>query len=201
MVVQTSFHGYVMAIERVEERLRKVTSALDEAGIAYAVVGGNAVAAWVSTRNPSAVRATRDVDLLVDRTSLDAITSVLSAIGFRREDLRSFTMFLDPEEPDRRAGVHLLWAAEKVRPSALHPAPGLDQRVRVTDRFWIATLPALLNLKLCAFRPKDQAHIIDMLELGLIDNEIRSSLPADLLARLKQVEAQVDSLDDVDAKE
>ena len=35
--------SHFMAIERIQQRLRKVTSALDAAGIRYAVVGGNAV--------------------------------------------------------------------------------------------------------------------------------------------------------------
>ena len=44
---QTSFRDYVMAVDRVEKRLRKVTAALDAAGVKYAVIGGNAVAAWL----------------------------------------------------------------------------------------------------------------------------------------------------------
>lgn len=38
---------HVMAIRRVQQRLRRVTAALDATGVRYAVVGGNAVAAWV----------------------------------------------------------------------------------------------------------------------------------------------------------
>lgn len=53
-----------MAVERVQQRLRKVTAALDAAG---AVVGGNAVAAWVGRVDPGATRATKDVDILVRR--------------------------------------------------------------------------------------------------------------------------------------
>ena len=39
-------------------------AALNQAGIPYAVVGGNAVASWVATVDAGAVRNTRDVDLL-----------------------------------------------------------------------------------------------------------------------------------------
>ena len=34
-------------IEKVKDRLRRAAGALEEAGIEYAVIGGNAVAAWV----------------------------------------------------------------------------------------------------------------------------------------------------------
>ena len=66
-----------MAVDRVEKRLRRVTAALDEAGIKYAVIGGNAVAAWVSRVDPGATRSTTDVDLLVDQSDIDRIESVL----------------------------------------------------------------------------------------------------------------------------
>lgn len=39
----------VQAVEKVRERLQRSTAALAAAGVPYAVVGGNAVAAWVST--------------------------------------------------------------------------------------------------------------------------------------------------------
>src|SRR5580765_4044523 len=61
------------AVAKVRERLLRATSALNQAGIAYAVVGGNAVASWVATIDEGAVRNTRDVDLLVRRSDLPAI--------------------------------------------------------------------------------------------------------------------------------
>ena len=54
----------VRAVEKVRERLHRAASALEAAGIPYAVVGGNAVAAWVATVDEAAVRNTQDVDLL-----------------------------------------------------------------------------------------------------------------------------------------
>ena len=73
-----------MAVERVEQRLLKVTAALDAAEIRYAVIGGNAVAVWVAKADPSATRTTKDVDLLVDRGDLDRITEVFTGLGFKR---------------------------------------------------------------------------------------------------------------------
>ena len=39
----------VRAVEKVRERLLRATAALDGAGVPYAVAGGLAVAAWVTT--------------------------------------------------------------------------------------------------------------------------------------------------------
>src|SRR3954462_3209328 len=58
------------AVTRVRERLLRATAALNQAGVPYAVVGGNAVASWVATVDEGAVRNTRDVDLLVRRSDL-----------------------------------------------------------------------------------------------------------------------------------
>src|SRR4051812_40043011 len=45
---QVSWERMIRAVERVRERLARAAAALERAGIAYAIVGGNAVAAWVS---------------------------------------------------------------------------------------------------------------------------------------------------------
>src|SRR2546429_8802086 len=118
-----SYRAFVMAMEQVERRLRKVTAALDAAGIRYAVIGGNAVALWVAKADPAATRTTKDVDLLVNRGDLDRITEVMQSLGFAVQDLRPLVLFVDPEEPSLRAGVHLVWAGQKVRPSYAHPTP------------------------------------------------------------------------------
>src|SRR5438034_4235437 len=75
------------AVAKVRERLLRATAALNAAGIPYAVVGGNAVASWVATVDEGAVRNTRDVDLLVRRADLAAITATLEQAGFVRDEL------------------------------------------------------------------------------------------------------------------
>ena len=44
------------AVAKVRERLLRATAALNQAGVSYAVVGGNAVASWVATVDEGAVR-------------------------------------------------------------------------------------------------------------------------------------------------
>src|SRR5712691_3968106 len=70
------------AVAKVRERLLRATAALNHAGVHYAVVGGNAVASWVATVDEGAVRNTPDIDLLVQRSALQAITAALERAGF-----------------------------------------------------------------------------------------------------------------------
>lgn len=181
------FAAHVMAVDRVEKRLRAVAAALDSAGIAYAVVGGNAVAAWVGRVDPAATRATKDVDILVRRDDLDAVTTALEALGFERQDLRSLTLFIDPAEPSRRSGVHLVWASELIRPSYAAPAPDVSEAVRDPEGFLVLDLPALLRMKLTSFRDIDRVHVRDLLEVGLVDDAARAALPQALRERLDQL--------------
>ena len=68
-------------IEQVRRRLERAAAALAGAGIPYAVVGGNAVAAWVSRVDTAAVRNTRDVDILLRRNDLARAQSAMAAAG------------------------------------------------------------------------------------------------------------------------
>ncbi len=179
-----------MAVDRVERLLRRTAEALDRASIPYAVIGGNAVAIWVGSVDPEAVRTTKDVDLLVDRADIDRITLVLESIGLTRVDLRRMTLFLDPERPDKKSGVHLFWSDMKVWPSNLTPAPSLDRTVRSSDGLSVLDLAALIQMKLVADRYHDRAHLIDLSSVGLITQTVRNALPEPLQQRLTQIESE-----------
>src|SRR4051812_10961463 len=90
-----SWERMIRAVEKVRQRLLRATDALDRASVPYAVIGGNAVAAWVSRIDESAVRNTQDVDLLIRRNDLDAATAALTAAGFLRHETLGVEMFLD----------------------------------------------------------------------------------------------------------
>lgn len=182
-----------MAVDRVERRLRRVTAALDAAGIPYAVIGGNAVAAWVARTDPGATRATKDVDLLVERGDLDRMTKVMESLGFARHDLRRLILFVDPDEPSRRSGVHLVWANELIRPSYVCPAPSVAEAIRDPEGFWLLDLPALVRMKLTSYRDIDRVHIADLLAVGSIDESLRTALPDELRRRLLAIEQEVEA--------
>src|SRR5229473_257457 len=127
------------AVAKVRERLLRATAALNEAGIPYAVVGGNAVASWVATVDEGAVRNTRDIDLLVRRSDLPAITTALQRAGFVRDELLDVVMFHDGPEGKPSEAIHLVFAGEKSRPDHLRPAPEI-QTVRDPADFPVIAL-------------------------------------------------------------
>src|SRR5580693_2412922 len=106
----------LMAAEKVKERLRRATKALDAAGVPYAVAGGNAVAEWVARVDEDAVRNTRDIDLLIRRVDLPAARIALETAGFVYNQLLDIDVFVDGPLGRPSGGVHILFAGEKVRP-------------------------------------------------------------------------------------
>src|ERR1700722_1176338 len=117
----------LMAAEKVKERLRRSTRALDAAGVPYAVAGGNAVAEWVGRIDEDAVRTTRDVDLLVRRADLPAVRAALEAAGFVYHHLLDIDTFIDGPQGKPSGGIHILFAGEKVRHDDDHALPDVDQ--------------------------------------------------------------------------
>ncbi len=180
--------GQMMAMERVERLLRSVADALDGAGIPYAVVGGNAVAAWVATVDAEAVRATKDVDVLVRRNDLPAITAALAPLDLERVEVLGVTMFVDRNHPSPKSGVHFVFANEHIRAHYAHPAPDPADAARAAAGFMVIDLPALVHMKLQSFRRVDQVHIEDLLTNGLIDETVIGGLPDDLRTRLREVQ-------------
>src|SRR5262245_57803896 len=96
-------------VEKVRLRLKRAAETLEQAGIAYAVVGGNAVAEWVGRADPAAVRNTRDVDILVRRTDFEAVKAALTAVGFIYRHSKGIDMFLDGPGAKARDAVHILF--------------------------------------------------------------------------------------------
>ena len=181
-----SLDRMVRAVEKVRERLLRVASAMEAAKIPYAIVGGNAVAAWVSTVDEAAVRNTRDVDMMVRRGDFGAVRAALESAGFHYRHVAGLDVFLDDPDGNVRDSVHIVFAGEIVREGepAANPDVGATtstQGVRVLD------LESLVQIKLTAFRDKDRTHLRDLLEVGLIDESWVSQLSPELGARLQSL--------------
>lgn len=173
----------VSAVEKVRLRLLRATRVLEAAGISYAVAGGNAVAAWVTRADVAAVRNTQDVDILLRRADLPAAQIALERDGFVYRHVAGMDMFLD-ENNKARAAVHIIFAGEKVRPHEALPNPDVTE-IEQADDYKILDLQALVQIKLTAFRIKDRMHLIDLLDVGLIDASWVSRYPPELAERLQ----------------
>lgn len=176
----------VQAVEKVRERLLRTARTLDAAGIRYAVIGGNAVAAWVATVDEAAVRNTRDVDILLNRADLGAATTALATAGFVLRQSMGVTMFLDGPEGKFRDAIRVIFAGEKVRDDYIAPAARVEESEWL-GQFRAISLEALVRMKLTSFRDKDRTHLRDLLELELIDATWCRRYVPELAARLQEL--------------
>lgn len=179
------------AVNEVQQRLHRAAQALEAGGVPYAIVGGNAVAAWVAKVDEGSMRTTRDVDVLIRRDDLERAKAAMDAAGF--EYAFTYGVHLFYERPDGKPseGVHLLFAGEKVKSTDEVPAPELTESERGAA-FQVLGLEALVRMKLVAFRRKDQVHLQDMVRLGLIDAAWPDRFPEPLAARLREILADPD---------
>jgi hypothetical protein len=174
----------VSAVEKVRQRLLRATAALKSAGIKYAVAGGNAVAAWVSSVDESAVRNTQDVDILIRREDFPAVKTALEAVGFVFRHTAGLDVFLDGPNAKPREGVHIVFAKEKVRQHEPVANPDVTE-AQDAGPFAILSLEALVRIKLTAFRDKDRTHLRDLIEVGLVDGSWPAKYPTELADRLR----------------
>jgi hypothetical protein len=174
------------AVEKVRERLERAAAILEKEGIPYAIIGGNAVRAWVAQADEAAVRTTRDVDILLRRTDWPRAVAAMEQAGFIQRHVKGIDMFLESAGGKARDAVHVLFAGEKVRPDDLLPTPDVSEAEDV-ERHRTLQLDALVRMKLTAFRRKDQVHLLDLIDVGLVDESWCLRLPAPLAARLKEL--------------
>ncbi len=174
------------AVEKIQERLERTARTLEQAGIPYAIIGGNAVRAWVAQADEAAVRTTRDVDILLRRSDWPAAKAAMEATGFVHRHSAGIDMFLDGPDAKARDAVHVLFAGEKVFPDDLVAAPDVSESENIQNHRTL-TLEALVRMKLIAYRRKDQMHLLDMIDVELVDESWCHRLPPMLAARLKEL--------------
>jgi len=174
----------IAAVEAVKARLLRATSLLEAAEIPYAVIGGNAVAAWVARIDIAAVRNTQDVDLLIRRDDFGRVRDTLEEGGFVYRQVFGVDCFLESEDANPRDAVHIVFANEKVKPADLAATADVNEVERADD-YWILQLESLVKMKLTSYRDKDRTHLRDMIEIELIDATWPSRYPAELAQRLQ----------------
>ena len=181
-----SWERMIRAVEKVRERLLRAARALEQAQVPYAVVGGNAVAAWVARVDEAAVRNTQDVDLVLRRVDLERAKAALAQAGFIYRHAANVDMFLDGPQAKARDALHVVFAGEKVRPEYLLPVPDVTES-EATPTFRLLGLEPLVRMKLTSFRRKDQVHLLDLIGLGLLDAGWCARLPVPLADRLREL--------------
>lgn len=174
------------AVQKVQERLERTAATLEQAGIPYAVIGGHAVRAWVAQADEAAVRTTRDVDILLQRSDWPRAVAAMENAGFVHRHVKGIDMFLDGPGAKARDAVHVVFAGEKVRSDDPVPAPDVTEAVDVQKHRTLELEP-LVRMKLTAFRDKDRMHLRDMIDVELIDASWCARFPAELADRLREL--------------
>jgi hypothetical protein len=186
VIGEVSLERMVRAVEKVRTRLLRAATALEQAKVPYAVVGGNAVAAWVALVDESAVRNTQDVDILLRRGDLETAKNALAAAGFVYRHVKGVDMFLDGPEAKARDAVYVVFSGERVRPEYLLPVPDVTDAEQ-TPEFRLLNLEPLVRMKLTSFRRRDQVHVLDLTEVGLVDESWPNRFPPELSERLQEL--------------
>lgn len=164
--------------ERVEQLFNladKVEKAFASAGLDYRVVGGLAAYLYVEEREPDAGRLTKDIDIVVRRDDLDAISRAVEPFGLQYRHAAGVDMLVQAGNASARRAVHMIFEGEKVRPEYCAAVPELGP-CRSIRGIRLVPLIDLLRMKLTSFRIKDQMHLKDLDELGLVTPEMEAEL-------------------------
>lgn len=184
--INTMFEERLFALIGVLER---VAIPLTKDDIPYELIGGGAVMVQVQRVEPSAVRNTKDVDIMLYREDLERAKESVMRHGFTFRHVAGVDMLLPPGETKAMNAVHLIFSGEKVRPNQVIPNPPIrPERVSVHG-VDVAVIPVadLLQMKLSNNRDIDRVHVRDLDSVGLITTDVENSLPSSLVARLAEI--------------
>lgn len=163
-----------------------VEKAFSAAGLEYRVIGGLATYLYVEEAEPDAGRLTKDIDIVVRREDLDKIAKAVEPFGLKYRHVAGVDMLVQTGQPSARRAVHMIFTGEKVRQEYSEPVPEMRPS-RTIKGVRLVPVADLIQMKLTSFRLKDQMHLKDLDEVGVITPDIEARLPKVLLERLAQV--------------
>jgi hypothetical protein len=176
-------------VEKLYDLAQRIEQAFSAAGLEYRVVGGLAAYLYVEERDPDAGRLTRDIDVAVRREDLPKIAQAVEPLGLEYRHVAGIDMLVQAGQPSARRAVHLIFTGEKVRDEYPERVPEIGAYRRVGG-IRLMPLADLVRMKLTSFRAKDETHLKDLDEAGLITPEVEADLPAVLRERLARVRAR-----------
>jgi hypothetical protein len=176
-------------VEQLFDLAGRVEEAFSAAGLEYRVAGGLATYLYVEESEPDAGRLTKDIDIAVRREDLDKIAKAVAPFGLEYRHGAGVDMLVQAEAPSARRAVHLVFTGEKVRQDYPEATPELGPYRRIRG-IRLVPLADLIRMKLTSFRAKDEAHLKDLEEAGLITAEMEAGLSGLLRDRLAQVRAR-----------
>ena len=167
---------------------KRLEQALSSAGLDYRIVGGLATYLYVEEAEPDAGRLTKDIDIAIRREDLERIAKAVESYGLEYRHVAGVDMLVQSGKPSGRRAIHMVFTGEKVRQEYTEPVPELG-RPRTLHGIRLIGLAELVRMKLTSFRLRDQTHLKDLDEAGLLTPDVESDLSPLLVERLSQVRA------------
>ena len=152
-----------------------VERAFASAGIEYRVIGGLAAYLYVEEREPDAGRLTKDIDIAVRREDLPEISRAVEPFGLQYRHVAGVDMLVQTGQPSARRAVHMIFSGEKVREEYADVVPELGP-YRMLKGVRLVPADDLVRMKLTSYRLKDEMHLKDMDEAGIITPQIEAGL-------------------------
>ena len=169
-----------------------ITRALQNAGVAFEVIGGVAVNAHILPLGRSRSFVTRDIDILLNRQDLEKASIAAEPLGYQMKKMMGGYTLIKAGQ-DLGEAIHVIFVGEKSKSTQPSPHPALNPEMKSLFGITIPVAPLqdLLHMKLNSFRRKDITHIEIMNETGLITPALEQTLPPLLQERLKQARESI----------
>lgn len=180
------------AQQHIYNRLSKIADIFSDIKAEYAVIGGNAIIAWMRARKMDS-RTTRDVDLMLRKEDLPEIRDALEKQGYEFIKTGGMSLFFDTTEGvDRNVEncIHLVFCGQKIKNSTI---PELEYHE--FGGMKVATIENLVKMKVAAMRPKDFEHLQNLIDagyttktkvLGIAEGMCHTDLQKNLLSVLEE---------------
>ena len=171
----------------MKEDLQRLLELFKAAGVPFELIGGIAVNVYLMQKEQrSRSFVTRDVDLLVRRSDLEAIVGAAKSMGMEAKKIMVGYALLRPEQSLSEA-FHLMFVGERPRSSCAVPNPELRPEMHPFLGLVLPVAPIqdLITLKLNSLRPNDVVHLDILDEVGFIDSEFENTLPDALRQQLQ----------------
>jgi len=176
-------------VDQLFDLAQRVEQAFAAAGLEYRLAGGLATYLYMEEVEPDAGRLTKDIDIVVRREDLRRIAAAVEPFGLEYRHAAGVDMLAQAGQPSARRAVHLVFTGEKVRQDYPEPAPEFGA-CRTIRGIRLIPLADLIRMKLTSFRIRDEAHLKDLDEAGLITPEIEAGLSPVFRERLSRVRAR-----------
>ena len=143
----------------------------------------------VNRVDQSAVRNTKDIDIMVHRADLNRIKEVAQRHGFLSRHATGPDMLLPHGETQAGNAVHLIFSGEKVKSNQEMANPPLRPEHLSIHGVEVAVIPVvdLIQMKLSSNRDIDRVHVRDLDLVGLITPEVQEAVPPVLRTRLQEI--------------